>query len=275
MEIISQIIGFIAAFILFRFAFKYFAKEKYPTGLYIATIGAFILLCSFPWFQGFAKTWIISNVNSKLAELGQQVNTVQAATTEMHGQLAKHQTQIDEHQKELDDVQIKIRNAQSDVAKQQVNIGQQYQQISTVQNDLALAQTNIDTQEKKIEDVEFLVDNLFSKTVIDNVSVSNTNRVIKLYQTNDYCAVAIKLQFVPVHGSLQMTINEKMQQQVEDLITPYKNVVLEGLHGLDVNSTSISIKYVKDTRETNLVNSVEYRDNNVFADGVLILMGVR
>jgi len=275
METISQVIGFIASFILFRFAFKYFAKEKYPTGLYIATVGALILLCSLPWFQGFAKTWIISNVNSKLEVLGRQVDTVQASTTEMHGQLAKHQTKIDEHQKELDDVQVKIRNAQSDVTNQQANITQQYQQISTMQGGLTLAQTKINTQEKKIEGVEFLVDNLFSKTVVEDIPASDVSRVLRLYQSNDVCTVAIKLQFAPVHKSLQVTINERLQQQVNGLTVPYKNIVLLGLHRFNITNTSFSIKYVQDTRETNLVNSVECRDNNVFADGVLIFTGVR
>ncbi len=206
MDTIDQIIGFVVSIILFRLAYKFFAKEKFPTATLLASMGFIVLFCSFPWFQGFVKTWVVSDVNSKLAELGQQVNTVQTATTEMHGQLAKHQAQIDEHQKELDDVQVKIRNAQSDIANQQVNIGHQYQQISTVQSDLTLAQTNIDSQEKKIENVEFLVDNLFSKMVVDRFAANDTNQVVYRKKADGTYDLAIKLKFIPIQGSIQMIV---------------------------------------------------------------------
>jgi hypothetical protein len=273
METISQIIGFIASFILFRFAFKYFAKEKYPTGLYIATVGAFILLCSFPWFQGFAKTWIISNVNSKLEALGQQVNIVQASTAEMHGQLANHQIQIDKHQKELDDVQVKIRNAQSDIANQQTNITRQYQQISTVQSDLASAQTNLDMQEKKISDVEYLVDNLFSKMTVDRFSSDDTNQVVYRKKDNGTCNLAVKLKFFPIQGSIQVIIGGgRIIPQITyyDNFT-YKNVIFFSLSNYDINNTSFTVQYVKDTRETNLVNKVEFiSDKDLFIDGAFV-----
>jgi hypothetical protein len=270
METIGQIIGFVVSIILFRLAYRFFAKEKFPTTTLLASMGFIVLFCSFPWFQGFVKTWVVSDVNSKLAELGQQVNTVQIATTEMHGQLAKHQTEIDEHQKELNDVQIKVRNAESDVANQQVNIGHQYQQISTVQSDLALAQTNIETQEKKIENVEFLVDNLFSKVVVDRYSANDTNHLVCRKMNDDTYAFAIKLSSVPIKGSIQVIIgvNNGTPQTFFYDTGIYKNVIFYGLHKYDINNSSFTVQYVNNTRETNLVNDVKFiSDSDLLLDG--------
>jgi hypothetical protein len=275
METTGQIIGFAASVFLFLLAYKFFAKEKHPTSALLALMAVVVLFCSFPWFQGFLKTWVNSKVNSKLAALGQQVNDVQAATTEMHGQLANHQTQIDKHQKELDDVQIKVRNAQSDVLNQQTNITQQYQQISNVQSGLAIAQTNIDMQEKKIEDVEFLVDNLFSKMVEDKFSGADTNHVIYKKVGNDTYNVAIKLQFAPIKGSIQVIVGGGIPQTAYYDAFVYKNIIFYGLHGYDINSISFSVHYVKDSRETNLVNNVEILDDhNLSCDGRPVYINV-
>jgi hypothetical protein len=273
METIGQIIGFVVSIILFRLAYKFFAKEKYPTVTLLASMGFIVLFCSFPWFQGFVKTWVVSDVNSKLEELGQQVNTVQTATTEMHGQLAKHQTQIDEHQKELDDVQVKIRTAQLDVTNQQANIAQQYQRISTVQSDLTLAQTNLAAQESKIANVEFLVDNLFSKMVVDRFSANDTNRVIYRKKADGRYNLVMKLKSVPIKGSIQLIVGgggDIPQTYYYDTFI-YKNLIFFSLTGYDINSTTFTIQYVNDTRETNFVNDVEFRgDSDLFVDGALI-----
>ena len=271
METLGQIIGFVVSIILFRLAYKFFAKEKFPTATLLASMGFIVLFCSFPWFQGFVKTWVVADVNSKLAELGQQVNTVQTATTEMHGQLAKHQIQIDEHQKELDDVQVKVRNAESDVTNQQANITQQYQQISTVQSDLASAQTNLDTQEKKIANVEFLVDNLFSKMVVDRVSANDTNRVAHYKFDDGSYEFAIRLKFIPIQGSLQVVLNSGgVSQTFYYDITPIKNVIFFRLYNYDINSISFNVQYAKDTRVTNLVQNVEVRGDKFFIDNSYI-----
>ena len=66
MEIIGQIIGFAASIILFRLAYKFFAKEKYPTATLLASMGFIVLFCSFPWFQGFVETWVVSDVKFQI-----------------------------------------------------------------------------------------------------------------------------------------------------------------------------------------------------------------
>jgi hypothetical protein len=89
MECIGQLVGFLFALFLLRLAYKVFEKNI-PQSSFIALLAVVILFCSFPWFQGFVKTWINSKVNSKLEAIGQQVNEVQKTTTEMHGQLENH-----------------------------------------------------------------------------------------------------------------------------------------------------------------------------------------
>jgi nitrogen fixation/metabolism regulation signal transduction histidine kinase len=98
MEIFGQIIGFVFGFLLLRLAYKLFTKENVPSAVLVAWASALILLCSFPWFQGWAKSFIASNISSKLTAIGQQVNTVQETTTAMQKQLDTHQTEIETHQ---------------------------------------------------------------------------------------------------------------------------------------------------------------------------------
>jgi predicted cation transporter len=53
-------------------------------------------------------------------------------------------------------------------------------------------------------------------------------------------------------------------------ITTFKNILLHGLVDYDLNQTVYAIQYVKDTRETNLVQKVEYRGENLFLDGAYL-----
>lgn len=112
MEIAAQIIGFIFASFIMRLAYKFFKKEKYPTCTMLVTIAAFIMLCSFPWFQGWAKAYFASNISSKLEALGQQVNTVQQITTEMQNRLANHQRELEEAQTNLNAQEIKLSDVE-------------------------------------------------------------------------------------------------------------------------------------------------------------------
>jgi cytosine/uracil/thiamine/allantoin permease len=77
MTLVACIIPFVIGVFVFRLAFLNFYKEKYPTSTLFGVIAAFFMLCSLPWFQGFAKTWFVSNINSKLRVLGEQIDEVQ------------------------------------------------------------------------------------------------------------------------------------------------------------------------------------------------------
>src|SRR6267378_3351706 len=101
----SLFIANVAAFGFLILAFRLVHKEKYAAFWYVCLISTGLFLCGQAWFQGFVKTWVVSNVNSKLKGLGDQVEQVEKATQETHEQLASHQKQIEGHQKELTGVQ--------------------------------------------------------------------------------------------------------------------------------------------------------------------------
>jgi hypothetical protein len=173
-------------------------------------------------------------------------------------------------QRVLADQEAKIQSAQTNIASQQENITHQYQEISAVQNNLATAQTNLNTQAAKIQDVEFLVDNLYSKMVFENFSVSDTNHALSMHLTNDIYEVVVKLQNVPIPRSIQGTIipgdGFNIPQSMVNPIESTKNLLFDQLHGYDLNKTSFSFQYVKDSRETNLIQNVEVRENQIFID---------
>lgn len=246
METIGQIVGFIFAAFFLLLAYKLYNNNKNAAGGLVAVIGALILLCSFPWFQGWAKSFIASNIISKLTAIGQQVNTVQETTTAMH-------TQLDKHQKELDVIQAKIREAESNVFSQQIDITNQYHQISMVQSDLATAQTNFAAQEKELADVEYWVKNLYAKMTNEAFLLTDTNHVLIANSSNGRQQLFIRLSQVPINGSVEANIQSA---NIEQLKYPQpkgfiKNIMKFDIYNYDVNSTSISFHYVADTRETN------------------------
>jgi peptidoglycan hydrolase CwlO-like protein len=135
----------------------------------------FVLLCSLPWFQVWAKSFITTNVTSTLTSFRQQLKTVQATTTEMHNQLAGHQTVIDQHQQELVRVQGRIRDAETGFINQQSLFTNQLQQIFTLQSELADTGANLSAQGKKLSEIEHWVKNLYGVTTNDTIRSQEAN----------------------------------------------------------------------------------------------------
>lgn len=263
MEILGQIVGFIFAGLLFWKAFKLYDNNKNAAGHLMAVIAASIFLCSVPWFQGWAKSFIASNIISKLNSLGKQVNTVQETTTEMH-------TQLDKHQKELDVVQAKIREAESNVLSQQIDITNQFHQISMVQSDLASAQTNLLVQQKILTNVESLVNILFSNTEDEEFSTSDTNKVIIL-KLGGVQQVVLKLKHAPIPYTIQALLTQGSSGQTPLLPTMGQtaNVLFTKFYNeVNLNGVSFHIRYIKDTRTTNTIqNMAIVGSNSVSFDG--------
>src|ERR1043165_817557 len=139
MVIVANVLSIAGAALFLFMCVQYFLKEKYPTSILFGTFAAFFILCTFPWFQGLAKTWIVSNVNSKLADLGSKLDEVQKTSVEMQSQLEKHQKQIDTNQTQLSLIQVEIIRAQSQLLAQQ-KTNEAYQASLTV------VQTNLVAQ---------------------------------------------------------------------------------------------------------------------------------
>ncbi len=271
MEIAGQIIGFVMGLFFLRLAYKFFDKDKITQSVFAAWAAVFIMLCSFPWFQGWAKSFIASNISSKLSLLGEQVSTVQQTTGEMHNQLAKHQSEIDKHQNDLNNIQSKIEQGQSTVLIQQSQITNQFKQISELQSDLFCSQTNIDAQQKKLSDVESLVNVLFSNTQYEELSGSDTNKVAilnlggsqQLIFKLNYSPVPNTVQAVAQGGGMaaQIPLLPQMAQTANLLFTRFNS-------GMDLRGVTFSFRYIKDNRATNLVhNMIISGTNSVLLDG--------
>jgi hypothetical protein len=272
MEVTGQIAAIICALILLVLAFKFFGKEKYPTSTMLALASAVILLCSFPWFQGFVKTWLVGYVRSRLNDLGQQVNQVQTATSEMHQLLATNQGQIEKHQKELEEVQAKVKDAQADLSTQQKDITNQQFRISSMQTELNTAQGDLLTQEKKLEDVDYLVKHLFESTSEETIPYEDTNRVSVLDFGDGNGRVFFKLNSIPVKNSVQGVARVYKQppnmaflgNQITFSPPSFNNVVVVNFKSDQAKYMTFNFRYVRDSRETNMVQKVEIRDRKVF-----------
>jgi TolA-binding protein len=246
-------------------------KDRFGLAASWGFITAFFFLCGLPWFQGLAKTWIVSHVGDRLTALSKQMDDVQVTTSKMQTELAAHQSQLDQHQKEITEAQAKLGTNQTDIARQQSNITNQYRELSEIQNQVATAQTNLDAQEKKVEDVEFLVQNLFSKMVTEDILGSDTNRVKILNFSDGASQAFIFLEKAAVPNSIHCVGQNKHFFGSQFPLTGLNNIynVAISYFGAGNNPAEMrfSIQYLPDTRETNTVKLIEFRGTQVYFDG--------
>jgi hypothetical protein len=138
-----------------------------------------------------------------------------------------------------------------------------------VQNELAAAQTRLTLQAAKIEDISYLVKNLFENMVYESVSCSDTNKIAYLQKKDGHIQLWIKLQYAPIPQSIEMSVHTEGSLTPHSTMvgpfTTFKNVLPWNLYNYDMQKTSISFKYVKDVRETNLVKTVTIQDTNTFS----------
>jgi hypothetical protein len=270
MEIFGQIIGLVLdivgltlAVFLFWKAFKLYDRNKNAAGHLTAVIAVSVFLFSLPWFQGWAKSFIASNIISELKALGQQVNTVQETTTAMH-------TQLEKHQKELNEFQAKIRKAESNVFNQQSDITNQFRQISMVQSDLATAQTNIFFQQEKLTNVESLVNLLFSNTEDEEFSASDTNKVAIL-RLGGVQVVVFKLKFALIPNTIQAIVRGVSMGQIPLLpqMGQFQNILSSKfINENSLNGATFHFRYIRNTHENKLIqNMVIVNTNIVSLDG--------
>lgn len=170
MEITGQIIGFLFAYYLLRLAFKLYGKNRISAAVLVAWASVFILICSLPWFQTWAKSFIASNITAKLTVFDQRVNAVQKATTDLQGQLVGLQTDINKHQEESGEVQVKILNLETNVntvqeitSEMQGQLTNQQASLDKHDQELAGVQTKIQKAEASAFDQNSVVTNQFQQ----------------------------------------------------------------------------------------------------------------
>lgn len=153
-EVLGQIIGFFFAYHLLRLAYKLFWKKRFGSAALVSWASAFVFLCSLPWFQVWAKSFITANVTSTLTSFGQQLKTVQATATETRNQLAGHQTAIDQQQQVLAGVQSNFWNMETNVNTVQAAITETHNQLAGHQAVIDQHQQELARVQARIRDVE-------------------------------------------------------------------------------------------------------------------------
>lgn len=124
-----------------------------------------------------------------------------------------------------------------------------------------------------------VVSGLYSNMVFETFSGSDSNHVVKISSDGNKIRVLIRLNHFPVVGSIQMTIKGgkgmlgQVPQIVSGPIRPLRNVISITLFDYDLTTTSFSVQYVKESRETNIVQDITVHGANVFYDGVPIMLG--
>ena len=165
-EIVGQIIGFFFAYHLLRLAYKLFSKDKFTGAVIASWAAAFVLLCSLPWFQGLAKSFITSNLTLQLAALDHRLNTVQATATELHDQLIAHQTEIDRQQHEFDGARSNIWDVATNLNTIQATVTELHNQLAGHQSDIDRNRLELEGLQRKILEAE--TNFLDQKSVVAN-----------------------------------------------------------------------------------------------------------
>jgi len=267
---VEQIVCWLVAGAFLVTAFRFLQKEKISLAFTVFVLAALFFFCSLSGVQGLLKTGILSAVTKQLIDYGEKLNTFQLTMDTMKKELSEQQGKIESQQQRLTDQEVKIQVAQINIGQQQDNITNQYAQLFAMQGTLSSAQTNIAAEQKQIANVQFIVDNLYSKMVFEEVSASDTNRVTHLHLTNDIDEVVIKLQYTPIIQSIQAYINNGdalgTSQRLKNPADIYHNLLMFGLWKYDLNKSSFSVQYVRDTRETNAFQKIELRENNIFVN---------
>jgi hypothetical protein len=115
---------------------------------------------------------------------------------------------------------------------------------------------------------------LFSKAIFEKISSANTNSFFKRHTAEGAWRVVVKLQAAPIPGSFRGSIAGPYA--IDDRTLPpsgiTRNLFIQTFWGAWADfppDMPFDMDYVADSRETNLVKSVEFAsDNVVLLDGV-------
>jgi hypothetical protein len=123
------------------------------------------------------------------------------------------------------------------------------------------------------------ISGLYSNMVFETFSGLDSNHVVKVSSEANKIRALIRLSYIPVAGSIQMTVKGgggmlgQVPQNYPGPIPTLRNVILKNLFDYDLTTTSFSFQYVKGNRETNIVQNITVDGANVFYDGVPAIMG--
>lgn len=286
MKMFQLIVGCLLA--LGFFGVGIYGLMKKWKGKHIATClvaSAAMFLISLDWVQGFVQTQVFTSLLRASKEYGEKLNDFQKTTGEMKVELAKHQGEINQQQQIIVEQQTRIADTQAKIDGQQARVGVQQQRLTDQQaaldkqehalqemsTELAGTQERISNQQKRIEDVEFLAQNLYSKTVFENISGADSNKVSVAKKGENVHLAFFRLDHVPVINSVQAIFCAKDagQSPLKPRIGQIDNVIFTNFKGgwKSWADGEFALTYVNDTRKTNTWKSVEVRGDRVFFDG--------
>jgi len=272
---VEQIVCWLVAGAFLVTAFRFLQKEKISLAFTVFVLAALFFFCSLSGVQGLLKTGMLSAVTKQLIEYGEKLNTFQLTMDTMKKELSEQQEKIESQQQRLTDQEVKIQNAQINIGQQQENITNQYAQLFAMQGTLSTAQTNITSEQKKIADIQYLVSNLFEKKAVENISTANTNQCAYVSLENGGAQILFKLQDSPIPESVEVFVlpGSGMNIPVKYQFQPFlvHNILFLRLFKFDLNTSSISVEYVKDTRQTGAYQKIEVRDGKFFVDNNFFL----
>jgi hypothetical protein len=121
-----------------------------------------------------------------------------------------------------------------------------------------------DAAAKKLADMPR---SLYSNMIFDSFSGGDRSRILTLETNGDSKRILIRLTHAPVVGSIQATATDgilpiTLHNQNNPLFAA-DNFITLWLSGFNIENTTFSFQYVKDTRITNLLASL---DTNVLLD---------
>ncbi|NOS70643.1 MAG: hypothetical protein HOP33_12025 [Verrucomicrobia bacterium] len=151
--------------------------------------------------------------------------------------------------------------------------------IETLQISLNEKQSKIDELKQTLSEqqgkvsfgtnVYFPLEDLYANMTFETIRCLDTNRVLVRSKSNGTHEAFCKLRYVPISGSLQASIvGDLFPIPLENPVAHSKNVFVACLGpGWELTNVSFSVQYVRDSRTTNSMPKVEFKNQDVFVDG--------
>jgi hypothetical protein len=290
----EQILCWGFGFAFFVMSCYFVKKDSLAYAFVIFLISVLTCFCGLSGVQALLKTHLLWQVTDSLKAYSEKIDKFQNTVAEMHQSLSQQQseltsnqftmlsdlnavqTKIAKQQDELTTIQTKIRNAESNVVSQQADITNQFHRISTVQSELTAAQTNVNAQAARLDDLDSLVSSLFSKTEVEKLTGTDTNRVVIIHLAGSE-RVFFKMQFAPVPYTVEgISMGGGTFEPAPLLpssLSQFENILIVSFSGINVETATFEFRYIKDIRQTNLVHTIALQTTNIVSfDGNLNLV---
>lgn len=257
------------AFLLFLTYKMYGRGWKTPTWV-CALLGVIAILGTQGWVQGFIKTHILSLGY----EYGEQLGKFHSTVERIENTVNKHQARLDQQQKELALQQVAVTNMlgrllvqSATLTEQQRRQEDQHVQLAGANKQLTETAKRLSDQQERLSSVEILVNNIYTRTRIDKIQGSESNRVCYAVRGSNAVFGVFLLKEVPIANSIQGYFGNN---PLKPGIQAFKNAAVTVLVGKqsDWDNQEFNFSYVADPTQSNVYSRVEVREGAAFIDGL-------